>query len=114
MQFTASAEFRDKLDRLAALMPGTELASTMKVAVSEKLERLEAKRLGKTKNPRKSLEQADTSPGVRGISAPVRRVVWERHCGRCTFVSGDGRRCPERHGLEFHHRNVSTTCIWRN
>ena len=54
-------------------MPGADLVSMMEVAVTEKLERLEAKRLGKVKNPRKGLDEADTAPGVRGISAPVKR-----------------------------------------
>ena len=103
IQFTASAEFHDKLQRLAALMPGADLASMMEAAVTEKLERLEAKRLGKVKNPRKGLEETDTSPGVRGIPAPVRRFVWDRDQGQCTFEAADGRRCPERHGLQFHH-----------
>ena len=78
-------------------------ASIVEAAVTEKLERLEAKRFGKTKKPRKSLEDADTSPGVRGISAPVRRFVWARDGGRCTFENGDGRRCTARDGLHFHH-----------
>ena len=103
VQFTASAEFRDKIERLSTLMPGVDLAAIMEAAVTEKLERLEAKRLGKTKKPRKSLEEADTALGVRGISAPVRRFVWERDQGQCTFVSEDGRRCPAREGLEFDH-----------
>ena len=84
-------------------MPGADLVSMMEMAVTEKLERLEAKRLGKVKNPRKSVEEADTSPGVRGISAPVKRFVWERDGAQCTFERADGRRCPERRGLEFHH-----------
>ena len=103
VEFTASEELRDKLERLEALMPGSDLASIIDVAVTEKLERLEAKRYGKTNKPRKNLEDADTSPGVRGISAAVKRAVWERDGGRCTFVSSDGKRCPERHRLEFHH-----------
>ena len=105
VQFTASAELHDKLQRLAALMPGADLASMIEASVTEKLERLEAKRLGKVKNPRKSLEDADTAPGVRGIPAPVRRFVWERDHGQCTFESGEGRRCPERRGLQFHHHD---------
>ena len=103
VQFTASAELHDKLQRLAALMPGADLASMIEASVTEKLERLEAKRLGKVKNPRKSLEDADTSPGVRGIPAPVKRFVWVRDQSQCTFVRSDGRRCPERRGLQFHH-----------
>ena len=103
VQFTASAELHDKLQRLAALMPDADLASILEASVTEKLERLEAKRLGKVKNPRKKLEDADTAPGRRGISAPVRRFVWARDRGQCTFESSDARRCPERRGLHFHH-----------
>jgi len=103
IQFTASEEFHDKIERLAALMPSADFVSMMEAAVTEKLERLEATRLGKVKNPRKSLDEADTTPGVRGISAPVRRFVWERDGAQCTFESADGRRCPQRRGLEFHH-----------
>ncbi len=84
-------------------MPGSDLASIIDAAVSEKLERVEAKRFGKTKKPRKSLEEADTSPGVRGISAAVRRFVCERDHDQCAFVSQNGKRCPERDRLEFHH-----------
>jgi len=103
VQFTASATLHDKIERLSALMPGADLVSMMEAAVTEKLERLEAKRLGKVKNPRKSLDEADTAPGVRGISAPVKRFVWKRDGAQCTFESADARRCPERRGLEFHH-----------
>ena len=103
VEFTASEELRNKLKRLEALMPGSDLASIIDAAVSEKLERVEAKRFGKTKKPRKGLEEADTSPGVRGISAPVRRFVCERDGDQCTYESPDGKRCPERDRLEFHH-----------
>ena len=70
VQFTAGAELHEKLERLSALMPGVDPASVVEAAVTEKLERLEAKRFGKTNKPRKSVEEADTSPGSRYISAP--------------------------------------------
>ena len=48
VQFTAGAELRDKLDRLRALMrssvPDGDLAAIIDAAVTEKLERLEARR----------------------------------------------------------------------
>lgn len=103
VEFTASEELRDKLRRLERLMPGEDLASIVDAAVTEKLERLEARKFGKTKNPRKNLEDADTSPWVRDIPAPVRRFVCERDGHQCVFVSADGRRCPEREQLQFHH-----------
>ena len=103
VHFTASAELNEKLERLLALMPGADLASVVEAAVTEKLERLEAKRFGKTKNPRKSHEQAETSSGSRYVSAPVRRVVYERDGGQCTFVDKTGRRCTARERLKYHH-----------
>jgi hypothetical protein len=30
--------------------------------------------------------------------------VYERNGGRCSFVDGQGRRCPARDRLEYHHR----------
>ena len=107
VQFTASAELREKLTRLQALMlssvPDGDLAAIIEQAVSEKLERLEAKRFAKTKAPRKSLAQTDTSARSRYIPAAARRVVRERDGGRCTFKDVRGRRCKARERLEFHH-----------
>jgi hypothetical protein len=104
VQFTASAELRDKLERLQALMPG-DLAAVIEAAVTEKLERLEARRYGQTKSPRKNLEETDTSPSSRYIPAAVRRAVRKRDGDRCGFVDSKGRRCTERRGLEFHHHD---------
>lgn len=39
----------------------------------------------------------------RAVPADVRREVWERDGGRCTFVSEDGRRCDSRWKLELDH-----------
>jgi hypothetical protein len=35
----------------------------------------------------------------------VRRAVRRRDGEQCSFVLLDGSRCPERRGLEFHHRH---------
>ena len=105
MQFTASEALRDKLERLQALVPDADLATLVEQAVTEKLERMEAWRFGRTKAPRKALAEADTSAGTRFIPAPVRRAVYERAGGRCAFVDASGRRCESRRRLEFHHRH---------
>jgi hypothetical protein len=105
VQFTASEALRDKLERLQALLPGSDLATLVEQAVTEKLERLEARRFGRTKAPRKALAEADTSGGRRAIPAPVRRAVYERAGGRCAFMDASGRRCEARSRLEFHHRH---------
>jgi hypothetical protein len=100
--FTASAELREKLEQLQALTQ-SDLAAVIETAVTEKLERLEAKRYGETKSPRKTLDETDTSPKSRYMPAAVRRIVRKRDCRQCTFVDEGGRRCTERRWLEFHH-----------
>ena len=109
VQFTASAELHEKLERLRALMrsrvPDGDLAVIIEEAVTEKLERLEAKRFARTSTPRKGLSETDTSPSSRHIPAAVRRAVRERDGNRCRYVDEHGRRCPERSRLEYHHRH---------
>ena len=130
VQFTASAQLRDKIERLTALMrsevPDGDLAVILDRAVSEKLQRLEARRFAKTAAPRQALTSARTAASSRHIPAAVRRAVRERDGDRCRFVDDLGRRCSERHRLEFHHRhpfgmggehspdNVSLLCTAHN
>ncbi len=108
IQFTASAELRDKLERLQDLMrssvPDGDLAGVIEAAVTEKLERLEARRFGRTNAPRTSVSPADSIPSSRHVPAAVRRAVYSRDEGRCGYVDDEGRRCTARGGLEFHHR----------
>jgi HNH endonuclease len=108
VQFTASAELRDKLERLTALLrselPDGNLAAVIDRAVTDTLERLEARRFGKTLAPRKRLTETDTAGASRHIPAAVRHAVRERDGERCRFVDEQGRRCSERYRLEFHHR----------
>jgi hypothetical protein len=104
VQFTADAELREKLERLQALMKG-DLAEVIEAAVTEKLERLEAKKYAETKTPRKRLDESDTSPKSRYVPAAVKRAVRKRDGDRCRFVSAEGRRCTERRGLEIHRHD---------
>ena len=67
VQFTASAALHDKLERLRALMrtsvPDADLAAIIELAVSEKLDRLEARRFAKAKRPSQAVPRTD--PGLR-------------------------------------------------
>jgi hypothetical protein len=107
IQFTASTALREKLERLRALMrsqiPDGDLGAIIEAAVTEKLERLEARRFSTTSRPRRTLSQSDTTPASRHIPAAVRRAVRERDGDRCRYVDASGRRCSERHHLEYHH-----------
>jgi hypothetical protein len=48
---------------------------------------------------------ASEHPRRRGryVPAAVRRAVFERDEGRCTYADSSGRRCVETHRLELHH-----------
>jgi hypothetical protein len=109
VQFTASAELHEKLERLRGLMrasvPDGDLAAIIDQAVTEKLARLEARRFAQTRKPRNALSETDTSPRTRQIPAAVKRAVYQRDGGRCRYVDGQGHRCSERERLEFHHRH---------
>ena len=109
VQFTASAELRDKLERLTALMraevPSGDIAQLIEQAVTEKLARLEAKRFGRSTAPGQKLQATNTKPVSRHVRAAVRRAVYERDGDRCRFVDEHGRRCSEATRLEFHHRH---------
>jgi hypothetical protein len=114
-------------------VPDGDLAAVIESAVTEKLERLESRRFARTKAPKRtrrphsiapsraessssplgsSLPGANADPCVRSSSsatrhvpAAVRRAVYERDGGQCRYLDGQGRRCPARGGLEFHHRH---------
>ena len=111
VQFTASAQFHHKLERLRALMgsqvPDGDLGVLIEHAVTEKIERLEARRFARTKAPHQGLAETkrESSPSSRHIPAAVRRAVSKRDGDRCRYVDKQGRRCPQQSRLEFHHRH---------
>jgi hypothetical protein len=114
IQFTAGARLHDLLERLRGLtrstVPDGDLATLIEIAVAEKVERLEARRFGKTKARRTVVSKVDPSPvdpnpSSRYIPAEVKRVVSERDGYQCCFREPERGRCPERGDLEFHHQH---------
>jgi 5-methylcytosine-specific restriction endonuclease McrA len=57
--------------------------------------------------PSSARDVAVAAPRRRGryIRAAVRRAVWERDGGRCTYVDATGQRCRECSALELDHRD---------
>jgi 5-methylcytosine-specific restriction endonuclease McrA len=85
-------------------VPDGDLAAILEQAVTEKLQRLEARRFARTPAPRRTLSESQPSPTTRQIPAAVKRAVYERDAGQCRYEHERGRRCTPREGLEFHHR----------
>jgi hypothetical protein len=107
VQFTAGAELHDKLTRAQALLrrevPDGDLAVLVDRAVTLLLCDLERRAFARAGVPRKELAQTDPTPSSRHIPDPIRRSVWNRDGGQCTFRDKLGRRCSARDRLEFHH-----------
>ncbi|HEY6102294.1 MAG TPA: HNH endonuclease [bacterium] len=109
VQFTATAEFCDKLclaqDLLRHQIPDGDLTEILDRALTVLLESLAKERFATTDRPRRrGADQGGGSTTVtRHIPAEVKRAVWLRDGGRCAFVGHSGRRCSTRGFLEFHH-----------
>jgi hypothetical protein len=105
LQFTVAQGTYEKLRYAQALLghsvPSGELAQVLDRALDALIARLEQRKLAATKRPRQRRQRANSA--ARHVPAEVRRAVWERDGGRCTFVSAAGRRCPARTRLEFDH-----------
>jgi hypothetical protein len=87
------------------LRPDGDLAAIVDRLVTDKLERIEARRFAKTGRPRIVIEGAVPAHSSRRVPAAVRRAGHERDGNRCGYVDDSGRRWSERHRLEYHHRH---------
>jgi hypothetical protein len=106
LQTTISQATRDKLEQAQALMshrtPSGDLSVVLDAALDALIEKLEKQKYAVTDRPRAAKARpADADPTY--VPAEVRRAVYERDQGRCTFTSADGTRCTERRFLELDH-----------
>jgi 5-methylcytosine-specific restriction endonuclease McrA len=95
----------DKLSYVQELLshqvPLGDVAEVLDRALDLLIRQLEKAKFAATHKPRTS--QRRPGEGSRHIPADVKRAVWQRDGGRCTFVSEAGKRCPARALLEFDH-----------
>jgi 5-methylcytosine-specific restriction endonuclease McrA len=105
LQLTMGQSLRDKLRHAQALlshqMPSGNIPEVLELALDALIVKLEKRKFARVSRPRAKARAA--SPGSRHVPADIRRQVWERDQGRCTFVAACGRRCEARHLLEFDH-----------
>jgi hypothetical protein len=103
VQFTMDQEAHDELRYLQALLghtvPSGDLAEVLRGAVKAHIEKLEQRIFAATSRPRPGRGSSD----ARHVPATVKREVWTRDGGRCSFVSDNGHRCEARTRLEFDH-----------
>lgn len=103
LHLTISRTARDQLRQIQALLshqlPDGNPAVIFERALDLLFKELERQRLAATERPRAARTQ---KPRSRHIAAAVKREVWRRDEGRCSFVGRQGR-CAERKFLEYHH-----------
>jgi len=105
VQFTMGQEAHDLLRHAQALLghhvPTGDIAAVVERALKALVAQLEKQKCAATSRPRHTARPS--SRNKRHIPAHVKRTVWERDGGQCTFVSDTGQRCPARNRLEFDH-----------
>jgi 5-methylcytosine-specific restriction endonuclease McrA len=103
VQFTISRSAHEKLRYAQELLgrPTGDIAQVFERALDTLIPKLEKQKFAATARPRRQPARPSADP--RHIPAHVRRAVWQRDGGRCTFVSDDGRRCQAETDLEFDH-----------
>ena len=104
LQVTVGQETYDLLTHAKELLghqlPSGNLAQVFHLALESLVGSLEKRKFAATGRPQAALRPS-TAP--RTIPAHVRRAVWRRDRGQCTFTSDAGHRCTERTRLEFDH-----------
>jgi hypothetical protein len=106
LRATVDRRFKDDLETLCRLLahkvPDGDLTKVLHEAVRCAVER-HGKRRGAVPPSRKASRPAPPARKTREPAAEVKRKVWERDGGRCTYVAPDGRRCDCCWQLEFDH-----------
>jgi hypothetical protein len=103
MQVTIDAETealpRDVRALLGHTIPSGDLAAVLRESLKLAKQALEKRRYAQVSEPRPGRR----TKSARHIPAHVRREVWRRDQGQCTFVSENGHPCESRTRLEFDH-----------
>jgi hypothetical protein len=103
LQVTIGQGTHDKLRHAQSLLGNSrvsgDLEQVLDRALDALIERLERRKFAVTGRPRSRRSAGEG----RALPAEVRRTVWQRDGGRCTFTSDTGHRCEARRFLEFDH-----------
>jgi hypothetical protein len=106
VQLTASKELKDKIEKAKALLrhqvPSGDLSTILDKALSALIEKVERQRFGVGRKPR-SKKIPEKRAKSRHVPDAIKRAVYERDEGRCTFVGPNGVRCEEKCFLELDH-----------
>ena len=105
LQLAISREFREEIREAQALLrhrvPDGDLATILRAALGLLVADVKKQRFAVGGNARSQVRSVETES--RHVPDALKRAVFERDGGRCTFVSEEGRRCDETGALELDH-----------
>jgi hypothetical protein len=106
LQCTIPRRVEEKIRYARALashqLPSGDLATLIEWCVDAFIEKQEKQKFAATARPGSG---ARRGASARHIPAAVKRAVFERDRGQCTFVSDAGKRCPAVGKLEYDHED---------
>ena len=112
LELTIAKSTREKLRYAQALLshavPTGDVAQVLDRALDALILLHEKRKFGAITHPRRHAithppRRQRTTARKRTVPARVRRAVWERDQGQCTFVGATGHRCKAQRFLEFDH-----------
>lgn len=105
VEFTMFKRVQDRLqyalDLLGTRVAPNDIGALLELLLELGIPVFEKQKFAATEQPRQPGAEASSDP--RTIPAHVKRQVWERDGGQCTFTSASGKRCTCRRGVEFDH-----------
>lgn len=97
-------QLQEARELLSHRLASRELSEVLEAMLVITLPVLRKQKFAESAHPRSSGGARHEPSSSRQIPAHVKREVWERDGGRCTFVGTDGHRCTSRERIEFDHR----------
>jgi len=104
IKMTVGPELLRLLESVRAALSHTHPGASLETLLAHCMERTLHQHARRTKATVKTPRPAKLAKSGRAIPAAVRREVWQRDGGRCSFIGTGGRRCGATHQLELHHR----------
>lgn len=98
---STQAKLKRAQDLLGHAVPSGDVGAILDRALDLLIAKLERERFAQCETPRAARRTQTLRP--RTIPAELRRQVWKRDGGCCTFTSESGQRCGSRMRLEFDH-----------
>jgi hypothetical protein len=118
VQFVADREVWEQLQELRALMrhqvPDGDVGKILARAIKILLEQTRKQKFAETSAPRPQRAPSSNETPSRHIPAAIRRSVWQRDAGRCTYVSAGGCRCNSRDFVEMESAGSASHPVRRD